>query len=335
MYFFQTIYLHLFITAFSIPILICWGLPLSILSGIGNFIFSPFLTVFLFVSSLIFFTQLLYIPNGILITVLEYITNWWDFLLRINVKHWLMGFPLPPLIMLAMLPLGSLLIAHHPRINHPVRGTIALSLLFIIFFGIIQALPTNTGIHTIAYHEKPLTLITTRHHTILCDPGYLGSRLSSASWTQYTLIPEIIKKTGTLTIDHCVCLQPSMCTFQALATLVEQMHVGKLYIPYWEGTISRTAWRSYKMLREACAHQGTTIVRLPNSTRSLYADDNCTLTITPLNASIMYQESTFPALAIEGSVDNTPLTLYAAKRTSKNQKEKKNDERKSITRSGQ
>lgn len=322
-YFSQMIYLHLFITAFCMPVLICWGLPLSLLSGIGNFIFSPFLSVFLFLSSLIFFTQILSIPNGILLYLLEIITSWWDMLLCINVKYWLVGFPMPPVILLALLPLGTLLIAHHPRINHPVRGTIALSILFIVFFGIIHALPISHVAHTILYNEKPITLIATKKNTILCDPGYLASRPSSASWAQYTLVPEIIKKTGQMTVNHCICLQPSMYAFQALIALVTHLQVEKLYIPWWEGMISKNAWRAFKLLCKACATQGTTIIRLNSTPQTICEKSDCTITIHSLNSSISYQKAAFPALAISGFVDNVPLTLYAAKRTLKNQKEKR------------
>src|SRR5437763_195216 len=84
--------LQLFITLFSLPLLISWGIPLSLLSPLGNLIFGPVLTIFLFLSSLIFFSELIGIPNGLLIALLEKITTWWLCIMHANTQSWLVGF---------------------------------------------------------------------------------------------------------------------------------------------------------------------------------------------------------------------------------------------------
>lgn len=76
------LYLQLFISLIAFPLLLCWGLPISLLSPVGNLIFGPFLTVFLFLSSMLFFTELLYLPNGWIASVLDTFTQSW-----LSLKH--------------------------------------------------------------------------------------------------------------------------------------------------------------------------------------------------------------------------------------------------------
>ena len=84
-------------TIVSLPILVYWGLPISVMSIVGNFLFLPFLTTFLVISSLIFFTQLLSIPNDFLIYLLNHFTKWWNYFLQFGKKEWLIGFANPKL----------------------------------------------------------------------------------------------------------------------------------------------------------------------------------------------------------------------------------------------
>ena len=65
------IMVHLAVTLVSLPILIMWGLPFSLAASIGNIAFTPLLACFLAISSLIFFTELLFIPNAMLISLLS------------------------------------------------------------------------------------------------------------------------------------------------------------------------------------------------------------------------------------------------------------------------
>ena len=63
----QFLQVQLFLSLASLPILVAWGIPFSLATVAGNFLFSPFLTLFLLLSSLIFFTELIFIPNAWLI----------------------------------------------------------------------------------------------------------------------------------------------------------------------------------------------------------------------------------------------------------------------------
>ena len=84
--------LQLLISVVILPILIAWGLPISIMTIIGNLVFAHFLTAFIFVSALLFSSDLLGIPNSFIVITLEWITQIWHYLLSLGSAHWLIGF---------------------------------------------------------------------------------------------------------------------------------------------------------------------------------------------------------------------------------------------------
>src|SRR6266478_7808031 len=127
--FLKSIQLQLFITFISLPFLIGWGLPISLLTPISTVIFGPFLTCFLLISSLIFFLELFYIPNSILIWCLEQITHIWLMCLNLEQRTWLVGFIKPPVIILFLIPLVALVIIHNKKITTLSLRTIVLASL--------------------------------------------------------------------------------------------------------------------------------------------------------------------------------------------------------------
>ena len=77
----RSIQLQLYLTLISGPILVYWGLPVSVASPLGNILFHPLLTAFLFLSSLIFFCQILHIPHGIFVYALQKTSHSFHYLL--------------------------------------------------------------------------------------------------------------------------------------------------------------------------------------------------------------------------------------------------------------
>src|SRR5579872_4558069 len=115
----QFMIVQLFLTLISLPIIIAWGLPISLLSPIGNFIFSPFLTAFLLLSSIIFFTQIISIPNYPLILLLENLMPLWHYILSFSSSSAMFAFKKPPLFILIVIPLVTLFLSRHYRLRMP------------------------------------------------------------------------------------------------------------------------------------------------------------------------------------------------------------------------
>jgi hypothetical protein len=99
-----------------LPFLACWGLPLSLMSIVGNIIHSVFLTAFLMVSSLLFFATLLGLPVGPLVWVLTQIHTVWHWLLSCSSPCWLVTVtPALMLVIMGCVALAATWYSHAQR----------------------------------------------------------------------------------------------------------------------------------------------------------------------------------------------------------------------------
>ncbi len=236
---------QLFLSLVSLPILVAWGLPISTMTAAGNFLFNPFLSVFLLFSSLIFFTELAYIPNGWLIFILEYVTKFWLWCLSFGQTSWLFGFCRPSLTLLTIVGIGAFLIMQHKRLGKVVPSLITLSLLCLCTtFYLMQTKPKIQRM-SIPCGKKAVTITVTFKKVTMIDNGALASNFSPSSWVQYTLLPELAKKTGQTKINHVIITNPNGFTFEALSTLCQHAPVTTIYMPWFTHTLPTWAWRKY------------------------------------------------------------------------------------------
>lgn len=305
------IYVQLFITLWSLPILLAWGIPFCPLSFIGNLIFSPLLIGFLVLSSLIFFTQLCYIPNGALIGCLEYLCSGWRYLLHSVSATWSWSCVQPPLILLLIMPLPTIAICSAKKLKGRLQKTICL---FIPLIVIAIALPAwynpTTIIEKIDSPYGPITLIYTNKTLVIIDPGSLGKRISSSSWVQYTLIPTIAQKTGKTSIDHFITLRPTCITFQILADLSQKSLIHKLYLPLWRDKLPYNAFKQFKIIQK---NLNKDLIRIGSHTFSLKLGPQSYLTIAPTDQLQKLNGYSIAEIAITGSIDNHAVTIYASK----------------------
>ena len=122
--------MQLFLMCISLPLLIAWGLPLSLGSLLGNLIFAPFLTIFLLVSSLLFFTEMLGIHNTLCAYALEKLCSVWFWMLNCAHDSWLIAYPKPPIIVLIAMPvLAGMIIALKLKISQLMRIGLLMGVL--------------------------------------------------------------------------------------------------------------------------------------------------------------------------------------------------------------
>ena len=180
---------QLFLTAVSAPILLSWGLPISVLSLLGNLLFFPALVAFLTLSSTIFFLELLHIPNGAPIWCLEKLTSAWLSAMSLTSgPKWLVSFRTPSEYLLILLPLLAFGILYYKKTSPLSRSVPLLALLLVCSFGYLKITgqPT-TVVEQIPCNGGQITLIKSDGTTTLIDPGVLGRRGSASSWAEYTL----------------------------------------------------------------------------------------------------------------------------------------------------
>ncbi len=309
------ILLQLFITAISLPILIWWGLPISIATPIGNLLFGPLLTLFLFISSFIFFTELAHLPNGIFIWALEKVSAFWHWLAALGSKSFLISFTKPPVWFIITLPLAAFLIIQL-RITHPPkRSIIAFTCAILLYcFALKYFYGPRTAIDSIPCNGKELHVLRMHKDLIVIDPGVLGSRVSAVSWASYNFLQELSQRYGTQTIDHLIVLQPGTVTFEALTAIIAKAQVKKLYVPWWNEKLPYPAWRNYKKLMDECKQHNVTVLRIGKYPRSIVYTDDTFLSIDPLYDEIIaYHDANYHAMRVSGSVDNRTFHFYSSK----------------------
>lgn len=307
-------HVQLFLTLISMPILLCWGMPLSWLSFAGNFFFGPVLTAFLLLSSLVFFLQLLALPNGFLIYALEKLTHFWMLIMHWPSYQSLVALPKPPVIVACIIAVIALFILHCKKIDTPLKsiaaytGVLILSGLFLTctthWTAPIQTLNCHSGEVTLVYQHKQLALI---------DPGVIGQRISAPNWCEFTLMPYLAKEYGSTRIDYLVLLQPNGVLFQAIAQLLDKIQIKKIYIPYWTGTLPSHWWKHYFKFIEQCKKSGCTLIRLSaQDARSFYLG-TLQITIIPIQTTITAHDFSYPAFHISGAIDDCKIDLYSRK----------------------
>ncbi|MBD3273394.1 hypothetical protein GF385_03545, partial [Candidatus Dependentiae bacterium] len=169
---------QLVVSLISLPILIFWGLPISKISFIGNLLFLPILIIFLVLSSIIFFTEILNIPNSIFIYFLNHISNFWDKLLNMGKKSWLIGFSKINIIFLLIIPILTFLILINKKVNTTIKKIVCLTSLLSIF--IVSLKISNNFLKTkkIAFQNK-LFITKTRDNFIkIKDLGFFAKKQS-------------------------------------------------------------------------------------------------------------------------------------------------------------
>jgi len=306
--------LQLFLSLISLPLLIAWGLPVSLLTPVANLVFNPVLTAFLFVSSLLFFTELVGIPNGLLVWCLNAITTWWTWVLDWYQNSWLIGFVKPPAwFLILILVLSLLIIACKKRYSSHVI-IIAMSILFGAIFIILYVQSRLlSGVTHVAYNNDEIVILNHAHKTVVIDTGIIGKRASAVSWVNYTLVPELIKKTGRLIIDHLIVMQPSIRTFEALASLSVKVQIKNIYLPVWSVSMPRGVWRPFFTLCERIKSDGGSVIRITEYTRTISPSHGFVVYIHPLKAQLKYSEARFPAWSVYGHIDKQSFAFYAAK----------------------
>lgn len=306
------LHVQLFITLMAMPILIAWGLPISALSPLGNLFFSPLLTAFLLLSSLLFFTELVCLPNGLIVTCLEWLTTIWYRLLMIADQRFLLGFAKPNPFILIALPLITVLILLHPRTRGVIRSTLYFAALITLTTGYLHFIARpRTQVCPIECNTGTVHLLRDNHELMVVDPGYIGRRLSAASWAQYTLTPHIVKTMGTTTIDHLVLMQPGTLLFEAIEQLLTKVSIKNIYLVSWDGSLSRSGNRAYYFLKKAAEQRGCNLIRIGRYPRRIMLGTT-SVHIEPLETIIKKQGYTLPALRLSTCIDNETITLYAA-----------------------
>lgn len=252
--------LQCFLTLVSLPILLYWGLPISLLTFAGNLIFTPILTAFLLLSTLLFLSYLLHLPDAWLMWLLEQVTAFWHWCLKQASANWLMPLQKPALVWCCAIFVCALLIVHlkKPR-TITKRALLIASYLAVVCIALMYQQPKIAQL-SLPYGKKEIVITQEEGVITLHDHAALRCKSSSQSWVEYTLLPALISNFGTKTIDIVRSEKSSVRVLEALTNMCQLTQVKELYLTAWDkDSMSNNMAHAYRKLKQTAQEKGTQI----------------------------------------------------------------------------
>lgn len=252
-YFLNFVQSQLIVTLASVPILVGWGLQISTLTFIGNLVFAPILTLFLILSSIIFFTELVGIPNHFFIIFLESLTSFWHTILNTGTKSWLYGFCRPTTILLFLIPILAfliLLLIKHKTTQIKTWAMFGCFCISILGLNTIPSFFSRQHASNSFYDGKLLIEFDKDKNITLIDNGFFNTKSSPEKTIDYELKQYLIKNTGKPEIKNLVLLQPSYRTFKAAQELCCRLDVLAVTLPFFDKKISKAAQCQFFKLKQ-------------------------------------------------------------------------------------
>jgi hypothetical protein len=248
---------QLVVTLVSLPILSAWGLPLSLMSIVGNLVFLPFLTVFLILSSMVFFTELLSIPNSLFITGLNLVTKLWLHLLHYGKKEWLIGFAHPKLLTLTiLLQIAANLFLHKQIKRYLLIGNYIVLLLILFIFSLASRI-TVEQTYFIPNANQKISISTHQDNTItITDNGFFSKKTSPEKMVNFELKPYLTQQFGTVKIKEIIEQRPGQRSFRALQELCGLFPVETVKLAYFDFKLNKNGWRAFFDLKRELSKQG-------------------------------------------------------------------------------
>lgn len=228
----QVVWVQLFLTLISLPFLLWWGLPLSLLTLVGNIIFSPVIMVFLFLSTLLFFALLLGLPVGLLIALLEWVSGWWLWMLSFGGPGVLVAIPCPRWWILPLMPLSACVVLFHRHVATPCRRIVAYGAL-LGFFVMLCYATHKSGSIELPYGKKKVWYLYdegARKHLLVDRDGVLKNSKGLLAWADYTVRSRLVRA-GTVSVDVLVIVKPTERRLRAAYQVATRLSIPSILIP--------------------------------------------------------------------------------------------------------
>jgi hypothetical protein len=215
-YLLRAIYVQIAISFVYTPILIYWGLPISLMSVVGNLLFTPFFIYFIANSFFIFITQLLHIPNQMLCESLNFITLVWLKIIALGSPTWLMGFAYPGILPLLLFILTGGTIFWCIRSWNLLWRTTMMTGLFICQLGLLRLTTQPPLQTTITYGNEPVHIINNNGTLTLSIPPIRSSGKNFGHWFTHTAQQELRRTFGHCNIGNVILVNPTHHTVEVI-----------------------------------------------------------------------------------------------------------------------
>ena len=299
---------NLFASLIALPFTIAWGLPLSIVSPIGNLLLAPLLTAFLIASSLVFFCELVGLNFWILDTSLELVAKVWSKILSLGSDSWLAGIPTPNCLwILAAIPIAALIIIHLKSLLR-WQAIVAMIVLHIATASALRFITPTTTLTPIRCARGEVYLVRSGKYNAIIDVGAMSTNQSSDSWVEYELASAILKSSGRLDLDHLIVLRSTKTALVNAVKICNKFNVGEIRYAahvgqHWNRSCKVVDQSVREMRKKANARQ------IGERGYSLRFGDSVEIKITPKNKVVPYGKCGFNQLGAEVTLSGKTTTL--------------------------
>ncbi len=221
--------LQLFITLCSLPLLCWWALPTSGMTIVGNLLFAPFLTVFLFFSTLICTATALGIPCDWLCMALNWWHGLWLGILQHGSSSWLIYSHQYMVVAFSIIAGIGLVVLHKRSLYQWQRIGCFSLLLMSAWLSAFCMRPTEIAPYTIPCGRGMVEIEMQHGQIYVTDHGALGLLSDAQYWIRYQLARSLIRRCGSTTIERFTQTVGSYRTYKALAQLSAFLPVKKVY----------------------------------------------------------------------------------------------------------
>jgi hypothetical protein len=252
---------QLIITAVSLPFLISWGIPFSAATIVGNLIFTPFITLFLLVSSLFFICNLFGFAPPFLSYCLEAISNIWLWFLQWGSASWMIAIPHSSHLItgsaIVLLIYLSVTTDWHMLYKKPTL-CMSATLMYLLFICIGNSLCNTYEPTTI---NKKLCIHTTNEKKLMIyDQGFFSSPGSTTGKIEYRLKQLLTQKYGLAPVKTCMSNKLNQKTCEGLAALCAITSVEQIILPSIKQKLDKKFWRTYYHMKRSAKEHGTIIM---------------------------------------------------------------------------
>ena len=252
------IHTQLLLNLFLFPVLVAYGLPISLLQILGNFLFIPIFTIFIFISFLIFISEILYMPNGFFVYLLELLTDIIYWVGDWGSDRFVLAL-YKPCFFILYLPIFILFfVIHNKKINFKTTSSIFFITNFLFIFLLSNY---SSNFEQIDCNSGKVTIVKSKKEIYLIDPGYIGER-PSYSWVDFQLTSELAKKFGTTRVDNLILLKPGKILFDIAIQICFSLSVKNVYLVKWEGLLDKKCWFSFKRFRNLLKSKNINLIKI-------------------------------------------------------------------------
>ena len=254
---------QLLLTVGAMPILIGWGLGTSVMSLVGNLVFTPVLIVFILLSSLLLFTELCGIPNFYIAKTLDQITLIWERVLNYGSSSWMIECAKPPTTILIAIPVLTFVILHHRWVNSIKRRFIVLGsilmLLYCMCWTYQRTFQSHGGVRK--FDEKLYVIPLADRSVIVIDNGFFSRKKSIEKALEFEFKPWMVKQFGGINIKEFRINKPNAGSLMAAHHACTLWKIKEIWVPFFKKLNNAKSWWAFFRLKEHAQEHGIRFVR--------------------------------------------------------------------------